>query len=165
MALENPPKLKIEFAEIALKNMVQNYWDDILFEYNLQNFVFHALGILDYLSEMYAKIPKFKDWLKNEKQDLLVDFFISTRNFVSHRKTKTIIRRDVDSNGYMSEQCPVVSTNYRPTNDPDFDSTTAELNIRYFPKFPNDDVKDLCRKYLNKLKYIVDRCELIFKAP
>jgi len=31
MTLTNPPRLKIEFAEMTLEYMVQNYWDDNYF--------------------------------------------------------------------------------------------------------------------------------------
>ncbi len=142
MVLTNPPQLKIDFAEKALNDMIQDYWNDKNFEYHLQNFVFHANGFFDYLSEMYARTPDFKQWLKNEEQDSLIEFFIKTRNFVSHRKTKTIIRCDIDSKGYTSENCPLVSASHIPRSDPNFDSTTAEPEIRYFPNFPNDDIKD-----------------------
>jgi len=152
------------------------------FKFNLSAFLSAARSATFIMQSEFKSSPGFDDWYEDKKKEMANDedfkFFndlrvatIHKKPVVPHKKTEigiyeTIVVSDsvtirvIDKEGNVVSEQTIES---KPKeNKPSQETKVIVKHSWYFEERPNDDLLELCNKYIQKIEKLVDECEKQF---
>jgi len=178
----NNTKKKLEEAKYFLEQMQAYVEDPKKFVFNLSAFLSAARSVTFVMQSEFKSSPGFDDWYEDKKKEMANDkdfeFFnklrvatIHKKPVVPHKKIKisisetiatseSITIRVIDKEGNVVSEQTVKSEPQK--NKPSQETEVTTKHSWYFEERPNDDLLELCNKYIQKIEKLVEECEKQF---
>ncbi|RCV62845.1 hypothetical protein C5S53_17335 [Methanophagales archaeon] len=149
--------------------MNEFFKDDEIFAYNLSAFLSAARSITLYMQKQYKHQEGFEEWYIPKRKELFDDLELQYLKHARNEDLKTEsvptvatrINRSTVGVTIVEKGTPeteqVKKAEIRPHTQ-----SNPETVRRFFPKFPDVDVRVFCEEQLIKLTRIVKECEDLF---